>query len=101
MSGGNDNHSLLFLLIPSPSPSLCPPVGEAKHDEGREEEDLLFSVVSPDSNSVYVVVSLRPRQENRGGDQTREERSVISPVALCHIPETCRDRFETFHRFWL
>lgn len=59
---------------PSPSPSLRVPVGEAKHDDGREEEDLLLSVVSPDSISVYVVVGLRSGQENRGRDQTWEER---------------------------
>lgn len=66
-------------LIVSPLSSLCLAVGEAPHVKEREEEDLLLSDVSRNSNSVYVVVSLRPGQENGGGDQTWEERSVYRP----------------------
>lgn len=71
--------SRVLPLIVSPLSSLCPAVGEAPHVKEREEEDLLLSDVSRNSNSVYVVVSLRSGQENGGGDQTWEERSVYPP----------------------
>ena len=75
-------------------------MGEATHDEEREEKDLLFSVVSPDSNSVYVVVRLRPGQENCGGDPTREERSVCFPPSHpLHIPESSRGQFDQDERY--
>lgn len=59
---------LVLICLSSPfclHPFFYFTVGEAAHVEEWEEKDLLFSVVSPDSNSVYVVVSLHPGQENR------------------------------------
>lgn len=90
MNWDRECQTVITNTISSPSPPLCLPVGEATHVEEREEKDLLFSVVSPDSDSMYVVVSLRSSQENHRRDQTREERSVLFRRSLSHITETCR-----------
>lgn len=54
--------------------SLLLPVGEAKHVNGREEEDPLLGVLSPASSNVYSVISLRSGHENLRRDQNWEER---------------------------
>lgn len=59
MQGSSERVSVSLLCS-----RLFLPVGEATHVEEREEEDLLFSAVSPDSDSVYVVVGLHSGEEN-------------------------------------
>lgn len=61
-------------------------MGEAAHVEGRAEEDLQLCVVSPDSNSVHVVICLRSGEENHRRDPTREERSVLFCLSS-HTPQ--------------